>query len=48
LAGSASGSRPNITGHTRIEGISTNDMVNMSGWSVSWFDHGIEALNGQF
>jgi hypothetical protein len=47
LTSCASCPRTNIASHGNIEGISANDMMNMSRWVRSWLDDRIKALDSK-
>jgi hypothetical protein len=47
LARGARGALANITFHCSIEGVSTDDVVKMSGWAGAWLAGRIKALKGQ-
>jgi hypothetical protein len=47
LARSARSARTNVAVHSRVESISTDDVMDMSGWERAWLRSGIEALECQ-
>ena len=47
LAGGASGPLANVTSHTGIEGVTTDDMVDMTRWVRAGLDNRVKTLNGQ-
>jgi hypothetical protein len=47
LAGSAGGPLAYVTEHGSIEGVSADDVVNMSGWERAWLGSRVKALKGQ-
>jgi hypothetical protein len=47
LTGSASGPRSDVAIHGCVEGISTNNVMNMGGWESAWLSSGIKTLEGQ-
>lgn len=47
LAGSTGASGAHVPGHSRVEGITTNDVMKMRGGSISRFNDRVKPLDGQ-